>query len=84
MTEKLNPPAAVCTKCGKTMRNLSLINEQCGERPGGKRCQGVYGSALNVGDWEECSTCKGTGRERDRQCTHCTGDGWLYVRNRRR
>jgi hypothetical protein len=67
-------PVAVCTVCDHFSSNMNLINEQCGERPGGKRCKGVNGSALNVTDWKLCGECAGEG------CEACRDSGWKFVR----
>lgn len=67
-------PVAVCTKCGAYSYRAESINEQCSMKPDGKRCRGVYGSALNVADWKECPACTATG------CDRCNGAGWIYVR----
>lgn len=82
MTEKRKQPqpVAVCTKCGAYSRRVEVINQQCSERPGGKRCKGVWGSALNYNDWAECPTCEATGREAGNRCSQCDGFGWIYVR----
>jgi hypothetical protein len=76
-------PVAVCTECGKYQYNMNRINEQCSERHGGERCQGVWGSALNVGDFGECQLCQGSGRltgEHNETCMRCEGSGWIFLR----
>lgn len=77
---KKNPPVAVCTDCKEYSNNIALVNERCGKVYNGKRCKGVWGSANNVGDWEECPTCHATGREGSAKCSQCDGYGWLYRR----
>ena len=56
------PPVAVCTKCGDITYSAERINSQCDRKPDGRRCKGVYGSALNNDDWEKCIACGGFGR----------------------
>ena len=72
-----NKPVAVCTVCGEYTSRIEVINEQCHIRQGKKRCSGVFGSALNIDDWAECSRCKGSG------CEACQGCGVMFVRKMR-
>ena len=69
-----NPPVAVCTSCRKYTWDAEAIDQQCSERKGNKRCSGVFGSALNEGDWADCSDCNGDG------CSICEHSGWEFVR----
>ena len=69
-------PVARCTKCGDLTYNGGQINGNCSKRYGGKRCKGVYGSAMNTNDWAECQHCGGSG------CDACSRVGWRYVRDR--
>jgi hypothetical protein len=55
-----DPPVAVCTKCGDITYSAARINAQCGRQPGGRRCKGVYGSALGKDDWAKCGACGGS------------------------
>jgi hypothetical protein len=75
-------PCAVCTVCGKYGFVMSVINERCGNRHNGKRCKGVWGSALNVGDWVECESCNGTGSSKGTPCAGCQASGWRFARRR--
>jgi hypothetical protein len=70
------PPVAVCTKCGDFTYDAAQINRKCGT---GKRCKGVYGSALNKDDWTNCNRCKNTGQMFGATCLACQGSGWRYV-----
>ena len=80
MNEKLSPPVAVCTACHFYSRNPNAINERCENKFNGKRCKGVWRSALSNGDWEECPTCKASGKEEHSRCSQFEGFGWLYCR----
>jgi len=73
------PPVAVCTKCGEFTYDATQIDNKCTQRPDGKRCKGVYGSALNKNDWTNCSRCKTTGQMFGATCLACHGGGWRYV-----
>jgi DnaJ-class molecular chaperone len=75
------PPVAVCTRCGDITYDAVRINQRCGRKPGGKRCKGLYRSALNKTDWAKCDLCKGSGRDAGATCEACHGTGWSYVRN---
>lgn len=78
------PPVAVCTRCGDITYRIEAINCQCGRQPIGKRCKGVYGSALNNDDWAQCAVCNGTGISKTGgSCAACQGTGWVFVRGRR-
>jgi hypothetical protein len=74
------PPVAVCTQCGDFTCDAAQINNKCAQQPGGKRCKGVYGSALNKDDWKKCGRCNNTGQMFGAPCLACQGSGWCYVR----
>jgi hypothetical protein len=74
-------PVAVCSKCGAVSHNPTVINRPCGRMFGQKKCKGVFGSALNIGDWQECPSCAATGWKNGRRCDQCRDScGWLFVR----
>ena len=75
-------PVAVCTKCGKYEHRAETINERCYRKVGSKRCEGVFGGALNYNDWSECELCGGTGQVSGSQCDACQGYGLEYARRR--
>jgi len=77
--EKLPRPEAVCTRCRAYTREVQSINQRCPNHVGGKRCQGVFRSALGESDWEECPTCQTTGRDGNGICARCEGFGWNFV-----
>jgi hypothetical protein len=74
------PPVAVCAKCGDFTYDAAKINNKCARQPAGKRCKGVYGSALDKDDWATCARCKNTGQMFGVPCLACQGSGWRYVR----
>jgi len=78
---KLNPPVAKCTKCGKLSWRAESINQRCSEWAGKKRCQGVFRSRINDGDWEECPDCNAKGRINEVRCRRCDGVGWEDTRH---
>ncbi|GGB19219.1 hypothetical protein GCM10007414_35780 [Agarivorans gilvus] len=57
------------------------INESCHKRYDGKKCKGVWGSALAPNDWKECSECNATGNNpNNSKFEMCDGFGWFYIR----
>ena len=79
MAEK-QKPVAVCTQCGENSFNATQINQRCHKRINGKRCQGVFGSAIGVNDWGKCPSCQTEGYVNGLKCNHCSGVGWFFVR----
>lgn len=69
-------PIGFCTKCRKLAYSVTQINDRCGARYNGKRCQGTISSALNENDWVPCSFCQGEG------CETCEQTGWVLMRKR--
>jgi DnaJ-class molecular chaperone len=80
MSGNNNRPVAICTVCHAYSSIVTAINERCGNRYNGKRCQGVWRSALNEEDWQACPSCNATGREIQGRCKQCDGFGWIYCR----
>jgi hypothetical protein len=76
------PPVAVCTECHSYSRRVEAINQPCGERYDGRRCRGVYGSAIGPTDWEPCKHCGGTDDLPEGRCEACQRSGFIYVRGR--
>jgi hypothetical protein len=74
------PPVGVCTKCGDFTYDAARINGNCRRQRGGKRCRGVYGSALNRTIGRLAGSCNGAGRISGAICSVCQGSGWRYVR----
>jgi hypothetical protein len=79
---KLSQPVAVCTLCGECSIYLHAIDERCFKQYKGRRCQGVFGSALAPGDWQECPRCAATGRADNERCYQCKEWGWEFVRGK--
>jgi DnaJ-class molecular chaperone len=92
LADERRKPVAVCTNCRAVSFSAEVINQPCRRMlSGNKRCKGSWGSALSIGDWESCPSCKGTGQPahddivartgRTGICTSCGGTGWIYVRD---
>jgi len=77
---KRTPPQAYCAKCGTIFRSISAVNSQCSTLIAGKRCKGWPRSAVSVGDWKECESCKAEGGLRV-PCPDCSS-GYHLARKR--
>ena len=78
---KKSPPVAVCTDCGKYWHDIRVANKRCNQKYGGKRCQGVFGSAIGTDDWQECEVCAGSGSVNGERCELCQGSGFECIRD---
>lgn len=74
---KQGQPWARCTQCGAAYGD-GQINQRCSRKISGKRCAGMVKSELRPDTWHECSDCRTTGRDGDKPCTRCLGDGWIF------
>ena len=77
VTNKLRPPHAVCTRCGRASRE---IGKPCSRQFNGKRCRGTLRSMLKEDDWSECPACGATGRVDGVTCGSCGGDAYHSAR----
>lgn len=80
MIKKKSKPIAYCTRCRVYSRNVEQINQRCGVKRQGKRCEGIMRSAINAKDWIECPSCGATGCIGNDTCDQCAGEGWLLTR----
>ena len=80
MAEKIEKPVAVCSVCRAFSKNAININDRCNNTYDGDRCNGVWRSAFQVGDWKECPFCNATGEKANSRCTQCEGSGWINFR----
>jgi hypothetical protein len=81
MSLKRPMPVTCCTGCGNAGYNLTFADRRCGKNIGGERCKGTNASAINDGDWQECSFCQAIGVEHNAPCSRCWGVGWLLNRS---
>jgi hypothetical protein len=77
-------PVALCTICGASSYDATLINGECGRMVGAERCSGTNKREMRKTDWKECTVCSATGLVRTGTCERCDGVGWLFVREHRR
>jgi hypothetical protein len=81
---KLDRPVGICPRCHAVVRSFEQVARKCARPlPSGTRCPGVIRSALARDEWSECASCRATGRTNDSICTHCNGEGWIYVMRQR-
>jgi hypothetical protein len=78
-------PIGRCMRCGTAfdVRDIEVINTDCGRTIDGKLCRGSNRSALGQDDWLACSHCATTGysiSSASAYCERCGGAGWLYMR----
>lgn len=74
-TGKQPKPAGACSVCGALTRRRELLNHRCGQVVSGRRCAGVYKSAM-TSLWDACVPCEATGRVGSLKCGECGGFGW--------
>ena len=77
---KREVPVTRCAHCGGAGYNSGVTDRRCPRIIAGERCNGINTSARNSGDWEDCSNCEATGYYRNKECPHCRGVGYLFVR----
>jgi hypothetical protein len=77
-SDKRPRPVAICPDCGAVYYSPLRINQRCGRLVDGKPCKGSISSALMKNDWEECSSCLGSGEKGEATCSKCKHVGWLF------
>lgn len=71
-------PHGVCSMCQMPNSRREALNHRCNEVVNARRCSGIVKSAVNS-LWDECETCRATGKLRVTPCRECAGFGWkLY------
>jgi hypothetical protein len=68
-------PSGVCNVCQAAYNRHEALNHRCEKVGGGKRCSGVVKSAVNT-LWDECESCRATGKLGVLPCRDCAGFGW--------
>jgi hypothetical protein len=65
--------------CHGLSNQREFLNHRCNEVVSGRRCYGIYKSALTF-LWDACESCDSTGRVGSLGCRECKGFGWkLYA-----
>ena len=75
IAEKQPKPAEVCSVCQALSNRPIDLNHRCNETLSGRRCSGIYKSAL-TNLWDQCESCRATGRVGSQVCGNCAGFGW--------
>lgn len=75
MRVKKPKPLAVCDVCRSFTIVHEDVNHRCGKPYRGRRCYGIYKSALGM-VWIECQSCGATGIVGSLPCSECSGFGW--------
>jgi DnaJ-class molecular chaperone len=73
--ERKPKPTAACNVCHALSNEHSDLNHRCNAVVSGRRCYGIYKSALAY-LWDACEGCEGTGMVGSQVCTECKGFGW--------
>ena len=72
-------PRGVCTVCRAPDDRHEALNHRCARALNGRRCAGTVQSAVHA-LWDECESCRATGKLGTRACAECAGFGWkLYA-----
>ena len=72
-------PTGVCSVCNVPNNRHEALNHRCDQVVSGRRCAGIVKSAVNT-LWDECESCRGTGKVGVLPCRECAGFGWrLYA-----
>ncbi len=78
LKSKKPKPLAVCNVCHALTNQHEAVNQRCHQVVNGKRCYGIFRSAL-TDLWDECGSCQGVGMAGTQVCGECAGFGWkLY------
>ena len=73
--EKKQKPLAACEVCHALSNEHHDVNHRCTAVVGGRRCYGIYKSALTF-LWDACEGCDAHGIVGTQVCTECKGFGW--------
>lgn len=73
-------PVGVCARCRSAERSFARIGRKCARLTApDRKCPGLIRTAIEPGDWSQCSLCHATGRAAGVTCPRCDGDGWIYI-----
>ena len=68
-------PTGVCSVCNIPNSRHEALNHRCDQVVSGRRCSGIVKSAVNT-LWDECESCRATGKYGVLPCRECAGFGW--------
>jgi hypothetical protein len=70
-------PSGVCSVCQALSIRHEALNHRCDKMVNSRRCSGTVKSAVNS-LWDECESCRATGKVGIRACSECAGFGWRF------
>jgi hypothetical protein len=73
---KQDKPTAACNVCRALVNGLEHLNHRCNAVVNGRRCYGIYKSAMTY-LWDQCESCEATGKVGPQVCSACAGFGWV-------
>ena len=68
-------PSGVCSVCQAAYNRHEALNHRCEKIVSSRRCSGIVKSAVNT-LWDECESCRATGKLGVLPCRDCAGFGW--------
>lgn len=74
--QKKDKPTAACNVCRGLVNGLEHLNHRCSHVVNGRRCYGIYKSAITF-LWDQCESCEATGQVGSQTCSACAGFGWV-------
>jgi hypothetical protein len=73
--DKQPKPLGVCSVCRALTNEKVYLNHRCSQTLHGRRCSGMFKSALTV-LWDQCESCGATGKVGSQSCSGCLAFGW--------
>jgi hypothetical protein len=74
--EKKEKPLGACGVCHGLTDKHEHLNHRCNQVVNGRRCYGIYKSALTY-LWDQCESCEASGKVGTQACGGCAGFGWV-------
>jgi hypothetical protein len=72
-------PSGVCSVCQASSSRREALNHRCDRVVNGRRCAGTMASSVHA-LWDECESCRATGKVGTLACSACAAFGWkLYA-----
>lgn len=68
-------PSGACGACQAAYDKREALNHRCDKVVSGRRCAGIVKSAVHT-LWDECESCRATGKLGVLPCRECDGFGW--------
>jgi len=68
-------PSGVCSVCQAAYNRHEALNHRCEKIVSSRRCSGIVKSAVTT-LWDECESCRASGKLGVLPCRECAGFGW--------